>query len=461
MKKRILAFALTCCLCALCGCSSVNRAMKQIEKGNTAEANRIISEKITGDMEKELELEDAIQTYLEKLYSDLNKGSVSAADAWTAIGTVDTLSTGYSAYTQNLLEGVSTLVQSKLEYKKALDAIARGNYMEAYQLLGKIVMEDSYYNDALSRKNEIVNDCMRSINEEIESATSSGDFPKAIGLIDEAISVWGNNEFLYGIREYTLSQWQERNIVEARQLCQEGKFAEAQTKIMEAHAASGEAYIPEAITAENARITEAWTENALKEAELAFGFDKDYQAAIQVLQSCGLANGRIDQEIQKYQDYAPKLLTDMKPTKKSSYILLYNVRGENTDVNGNKYPDRGIIYPTDSYGATDVAKTEVDGSITYYLGAEYSELRATLYRPYTSLSIENDKWNTGTVVKIYGDDVLLYEGPCITQSTYEEYDVYANVTGVRELRIVMLGCAKLGYMSYSPMVCLGNLEIQK
>ena len=230
---------------------------------------------------------------------------------------------------------------------------------------------------------------------------------------------------------------------------------------MEAHAASGEAYIPEAITAENARITEAWTENALKEAELAFGFDKDYQAAIQVLQSCGLANGRIDQEIQKYQDYAPKLLTDMKPTKKSSYILLYNVRGENTDVNGNKYPDRGIIYPTDSYGATDVAKTEVDGSITYYLGAEYSELRATLYRPYTSLSIENDKWNTGTVVKIYGDDVLLYEGPCITQSTYEEYDVYANVTGVRELRIVMLGCAKLGYMSYSPMVCLGNLEIQK
>ena len=155
MKKRILAFALTCCLCALCGCSSVNRAMKQIEKGNTAEANRIISEKITGDMEKELELEDAIQTYLEKLYSDLNKGSVSAADAWTAIGTVDTLSTGYSAYTQNLLEGVSTLVQSKLEYKKALDAIARGNYMEAYQLLGKIVMEDSYYNDALSRKNEI------------------------------------------------------------------------------------------------------------------------------------------------------------------------------------------------------------------------------------------------------------------------------------------------------------------
>lgn len=465
MKKRILAITLTCCLCVLCGCSSVNRAMKQIEEGNTAEANRIISEKISGDMEKELDLEDSIQTYLETLYSDLNTGSVSAADAWTVIGTVDSLSAGHSAYTQKLLEGVSTLAQSKLDYENALDAIARGSYMEAYQLLGKIVAEDSNYNDALSKKNEVLNDCMRSINEEIDSATSSGDFPKAISLIDEAISIWGNNEFLYGIREYTFTQWQESNIAEARQLCQEGKFTEAQTKIMEAHTASGEEYIPEAITTENARIIEAWAESSLKEAEAAFGSNKDYQAAIQVLQNCGLENDRIDQEIQKYQDYAPKLLTDMNPTQKSDFIALNGANGQNEDMNGNKYPSQDIIYPKwITQWSRGVATTEEEGSVTYYLGAAYSELRATLYRPYCSLSIKDNEWNTSTVVKIYGDDILLYQGPSITPSTYEEYDVNVDVTGVRELRIVMLGCTYVNEEyggSYIPMVCLGNLEIQK
>ena len=91
-------------------------------------------------------------------------------------------------------------------------------------------------------------------------------------------------------------------------------------------------------------------------------------------------------------------------------------------------------------------------------------MRATLYRPYCSLSIKDNEWNTSTVVKIYGDDILLYQGPNITPSTYEEYDVYVNVTGVRELRIVMLGCTYVNEEyggSYIPMVCLGNLEIQK
>ena len=134
-------------------------------------------------------------------------------------------------------------------------------------------------------------------------------------------------------------------------------------------------------------------------------------------------------------------------------------------MNGNKYPSQGIIYPMGiTQWSRGIATTEEEGAVTYYLGAAYSELRATLYRPYRSLSIKDDNWNMSTVVKIYGDDVLLYEGPNITPSTYEEYDVYANVTGVRELRIVMLGCTyvKEEYGgSYVPMVCLGNLEIQK
>ena len=75
-----------------------------------------------------------------------------------------------------------------------------------------------------------------------------------------------------------------------------------------------------------------------------------------------------------------------------------------------------------------------------------------------------DGWPQETVVKIYGDDVLLYEGPTITQNTYEEYKIHVNISGVRELKIVLLGVGLIPDTwpeGYSPVLAIADATVQK
>ena len=54
----------------------------------------------------------------------------------------------------------------------------------------------------------------------------------------------------------------------------------------------------------------------------------------------------------------------------------------------------------------------------YYLYGAYRNFDAVMYRTCVSLSVLAENWPQETVAKIYGDDVLLYEGSVITQRTY-------------------------------------------
>lgn len=128
------------------------------------------------------------------------------------------------------------------------------------------------------------------------------------------------------------------------------------------------------------------------------------------------------------------------------------------DVNGHNYPKDGAIVPYDSgYGNSKVE----DSYIVYYLGGEYKDLTATLYRPYASLSVLENGWDYGTVAKIYGDGVLLYEGPQITPGTYQEYDISVDVTGVRELKFILFGCGAESSSYRVPELGISNITIRK
>lgn len=99
MKKKILSLVLACCLFLLSGCGSVGSVMKNIKAGNVDEANQLYLEKIAGNSEKEFDLEDALQTYIEGLYDDLNSGKVSLAEAQAFASTVYSMDMDSSSYT--------------------------------------------------------------------------------------------------------------------------------------------------------------------------------------------------------------------------------------------------------------------------------------------------------------------------------------------------------------------------
>ena len=201
------------------------------------------------------------------------------------------------------------------------------------------------------------------------------------------------------------------------------------------------------------------------QAEAAFGRNHDYQTAIQILQRSGLTGEAVDREIQKYQEYAPVLLKSFQPTKTTDYMYVGAAyEGDYTEVIGNVYDRETVIRPR-SRTSNDIAESEQDSYVTYYLYGDYRNFDATLYRTYSSLSTIDEDWTQGTVAKIYGDDVLLYEGPQITRDTYEEFTIHIDVTGVRELKIVLLGVGRkedsFALYSYYPLMAIANATIQK
>ena len=363
-----------------------------------------------------------------------------------------------SSYTRKILSKLNDLILSKQAYEDAMDAVAGEDYLTAYMLLQNVIEEDSNYETASSKMTEIVNDGMRSLKQEIDDTVAAKEFQKAIDLVNEAISLWGETDFLIDMSVSLPTQWQESNIADAEALRQQGRYAEALEIAAEAYNASGAMEIPPAVYEEFSKITDAWTEVIFAQAAEAFGSDRDYEAAIRVLQTCGLTDMRIDDEIARYQDYAPKNLLDMKYTRKGSDILLAYTADSLKDVNGHNYPKDGAIVPYDSgYGNSKVE----DSYIVYYLGGEYKDLTATLYRPYASLSVLENGWDYGTVAKIYGDGVLLYEGPQITPGTYQEYDISVDVTGVRELKFILFGCGAESSSYRVPELGISNITIRK
>ena len=134
-------------------------------------------------------------------------------------------------------------------------------------------------------------------------------------------------------------------------------------------------------------------------------------------------------------------------------------------MNGTQYDRESLIYPIggDLYG--DWASSDDEAYVMYNLNYKYSSLSGIIYRPYRSLSSVNE-WKNPTTVKIYGDDVLLYEAPNFTKDTYDTVEFALDVSGVRNLKIVMRGvwsedAGWIGMYDYYPKVAMAEVFLQK
>lgn len=513
MKKLKMAILTLCCVFLLCGCGSVNNLMESIQANNSDEARRIYSEEIASDTNKIKEMEAAIQKYLNQQYTLLNEGKILPDDIWATVNTVHALPFAYNSDTEYLLSHVLSLADSKERYTEALQALNDQDFLRAYQLLEAVIPEDSNYEIAATRRAEVLNSSMEALSQLVEQNISENKFQDALGLVDDEIFQWGSNSFLDNLRKTLLEKWEVSCIAEAAELRQEGHYSEAIDKlrdfclasdnddpsetllnaaqeimdkweasyIAEASELCQESHYSEAIdklqdyclesgnddpseaylnTAQE--IVSKWELAVKAEAAEAFGADKDYGAAIQVLQRSGLDTDAITEEIERYNLYTPVSLTDMEPIEQGRYLMIGGFQFDGRDVNGNKYPTENVLYSACSYYLLNCSAN--DSFITYYLGAEYTTFRAKLFRPYCSLSASEEDFVCEPSVKIYGDGALLYTSPRISLDTYEDFDVQIDVTGVRKLKIEIIGMfAARGFSIHGdyPLVCMTNAVIQR
>lgn len=357
---------------------------------------------------------------------------------------------------------------SKDNYHSAVEYAAKGNLEGAISNFMYVVPEDvENYDEAQKQLAEAVKSYQKQIIENAKHLAATDSFEDAVACIHEAQYVVGYTTELENclsdlfIKKYTSSIDSAFN---------SGDYV---TVIREYSNARENSYITissDMISKYSSSVTK-YLDDVCQRAEDAFGDSKDYSAAIRVLQVAisevdvdENVISEIEQRINFYQEYVPIYLTSLEYTQKASYISVGRAYdSDSKDVNGNQYDNNTVIHPTGGELASQVASTDDDAYVLYNLNFKYSTLAGTIYRPYRSLSSENE-WNNATSVKIYGDDVLLYEAPNITKDTYDSIKFQIDITGVRNLKIVMRGVwaestGWVGMYDRNPKVCMAEVTL--
>ena len=172
----------------------------------------------------------------------------------------------------------------------------------------------------------------------------------------------------------------------------------------------------------------------------------------------------IEEKIAYYQEYQPIYLTDLSCIQKNNVEIGEEV--DTSDVNKRNYTAETVIRQS-------MSKNDNKGYVLYNINFEYSSLRGVLYRPHYSLSCDYI-WSQPGCVKIYGDDVLLYESPKVTQDFYDALEFDIDIHGVRNLKIefsnsvwapggtIVWDYGSDGWVNNEePKVCIADCELQK
>ncbi len=419
-KKYVIVIALTLftILLSSCGSSYVNKVISSLDEENYEEARRIYQEKIAVDYDRKQELFVKLEERVNNAISDYNSGKISESEAYSVLNSLQLSElldkTGINI--DEKYELLDDLVYSKNFYSCGIASLSDQEYLSAYFQLGQVCPEDTNYQDAQERMIEAENAFESQVIAEYELFSQQHDYKSAVYTLNEALGSFPDNPTFTTALNELFGDWQ------------------------------------------------AYT---LSEAAACFANGNDYQGAIMILQQSGLTGEVIDNEIARYQAYIPVSLTSLEYTQKTEHITVgTRYDSISMDVNRDIYPSDSVIYPNavPNLFTTHFAETEDESYVIYYLNGEFSNLSGKVYRPYITLTSSlpwDNVWDIPTVVRIYGDGVLLYDAPHITKDTYDVYTIDIDVTGVRELKIVMLGVWYEEDTRAKPKVCISDLYLRK
>uniref|UniRef100_I5AXD3 Glycosyl hydrolase family 98 putative carbohydrate-binding module domain-containing protein n=1 Tax=Eubacterium cellulosolvens (strain ATCC 43171 / JCM 9499 / 6) TaxID=633697 RepID=I5AXD3_EUBC6 len=500
MKKTIakmlcvfLIGLIACCFFTACS-STLEKFEDAFKNGDYDKAIELYVTHIDGDIGEQKVAILFMEEYLSNALKSYASGKGKAITYKNAAYAVEKIerSTKINTDVDTMNERFEKIKKSKFQYKKGKKLLSSGKWVKAMHAFAKIVTDDTEnYKDSRKKVDEAEKKYVDSIIEKADMFVKDGDYENAIATVSDAthklprrysketdpkkiqsITYYGLSSAGKELHDYLDSKTEEWMEISYKSKEYKNIFKTYQAAVN----IEGE-NVPDKINdAYKASITE-YLKDVDSRAEEAFGESKDYEAAMQVYkdeladtEELGIdeIKSHLEEKKESYSDYIPINLTTLEYTQKTEYLDVGNDNNSdnNKDVNGKSYNNESIIMPTGGWLAGERASTEDEAYVMYNLNYQYSTLTGVLYRPYTSLS-DTHEWKKPTVVKIYGDNQLLYEGPNITNETYDTYDISVDVSGVRNLKIVMMGTwvsedsGWIGIYDYHPKVCMGEVKLQK
>ena len=378
---------------------------------------------------------------------------------------------------------------TKSSYEVAQEYLGSGKFLEAFIEFSKVEYSDDNYEDAIDGRIKAKELYVQALNDEIAKASDEEAIQNILIRINDAMNIFEDDSLdeVKSNCETKLSEAKAQNQLQKDMETidstfdgsnysnildvlfeRANSFYDSYGNYLEYKKSdqvgdnikftySGSAAISDCIQAYFDKyygILNAYEEQSLNEADKIFSETRDYTKAIQTLNkyigcldtfssftkkisndTVYFSATNVESKIEYYKEFIPVLLTDIVPSRQENVTI--NRLGGWTTVDPDTYNQDtdGKVYDS------TIMPNDESGSVTYYVNFKYSLLEGIIYRPFYSIggngetaSMYKDGW-----VKIYGDGILLYESPKITQNTYETYTFNVDISGVRELTIELGG----------------------
>lgn len=470
MKKlTTIVLSAAILLVILTGCSAASAFESQVKSGNYTKAIEIYNTKLAGNTQSEQEAITFLEKYLDEGWTQYADGKIDDKAFNTLFATVEKINS--ELWLLPDLSDISSKYEavraSKESYDSGMAHADAEEYAEAISELSAVVSDDTEnYDSAQEKLNEITNTYIADVLESASQLTDKNDYDGALDLLKNAENVIGTNaEFAERAKEVATQKYQKAindAVADSDYVTVINQYAEANNNGVTISSGMTESYT---------NSVSLYLDDLSQKAQDAFGEGKDYAAATEILRA-GLAEvstddavvSEIEAKIAEYAAFEPVPLTSLEYTQKSYYIKIGDAdSGEATDASGNVYNANTVIQPCPRNNKN--SPEPEDKYVVYNLNFEYSTLSGVVYRPYHALSADASNWDVNTTVKILGDDVLLYEAPSITENTYDPIHFDVNVTGVRNLKIIVSGFwtepSGWGFDMIYPRVCMAEVKLQK
>lgn len=430
MKRYILlVLILTALALNLTGCANdIETFESYVRQGNYAEAIPLYQEKLMDDLKDSLACRELVETYLTESLEAYRQGELTQSSFDAVLETMYKLED--HLYLVDNLEEITTqyrdVKDSKTAYRRAEALRNEGRLEDAVEAYSTVLPEDG---ENFSTARENMEQLLKQMEDEARNAIVQAYESKDYPAVFQACRQAEQNRYITTTAELT--------------------------------------EIREAARMEYLYMVENQAQEAFR------GEEKDYNAALEILRAAKAAAGdepavqtELDVLVEHYNGYIPVSLAGMKPVQKTYYVDVGTYESEvYTDINGNTHDKDSVISATGTYSYTGRAETDEESSVVYNLNFAYSTFRAAIYRPYVFLSYTGELTPGRCVVKIYGDDILLYEffDPC---DSWDVIPLEVDVSGVRNLRIVIRGCwnsatGLLAPPDWTPGICLADGVLQK
>lgn len=473
MKRIIALSAVFICVAHLfCGCSlfsPVNSFANAVKTNRYQDAVDIFDEKINGNSDDESKCVAVLQEALTKAWTSYVEESIGQEEFEIIMTTLNNIESSLNLLGRQLDEvnsNYGAVSASKTAFQNGMKQFEEGEYAEAIKSLKLVIPKDEKnFKTAVQKRLEAEKLYEQEIIEHAQKLYENGDYSAMFELINNAERLIGETSNLLEFEKEKRTAIAETMI---DQSFEQENYLEVITTYIKAQK-NGKTTISSDMTSKYSISKDKYSNDVLNRASVAFGDSKDYESAISILREAvsqlqykGIDEGMIqlfNNAIDTYREFIPVSLFSLDCIQTTGIGVGTTDDNIYRDLSSNTYQGETVMYKN-SYHTRD-------SYAVYNLNMRFSTLEGVVYVPYDAYHYtsawESGGRNAGEII-VYGDDVELYRIK-LSRNDYDPIQISINVSGVRILKIVIVGSwyEDKGWWSYSlhPMICLACCTVQK